>query len=101
MQVFDIAVVTFAQVIRMVPVRLGVIEDEFEIVLMAGIGHGAHHIHLPCGGRPGGSIISQLRVIQAESVMVFDQEDQILLTGRFGDLDPMLSIESIRPPFLI
>ena len=97
-QVLDISLVVLAEVVGMMPVRLGVIDYQFQVVLVAGVGDLLHDVDLPRRCRPGGLEVRQLRVVQAESVMMLDQEDQVLLPGVFGDFDPLLGVELLGVP---
>ena len=85
----------------MMPVGLGVIEYQLQVGLMAGVGHLFHHVDLPGRFWSSDLVVCQLGVVEAEAVVVLDQQDHVLHTGVFGDLDPGPGVELVGLPLLV
>ena len=73
----------------------------FRSCFVAGVGHVLHHVDLPGRLGPGALVVGQLGVVEAEAVVVLDQEDHVLHAGVLGDLDPLLGVELVRLPLLV
>jgi hypothetical protein len=100
-QVLDVAGVVLGAVVGVVPVGLGVVNDELQAGLVAGVGHLLHHVDLPGRLGPGDPVVGQLRVVEAEPVVVLDQEDHVLHAGVLGDLDPLAGVELVGLPLFV
>ena len=78
--------------IGVMPVHYGVVETESDAVLFAGFGKLGEYVSLKRSGVHY-VIVGNLRIPQAEAIVVFRGDDHVLHSGVFGDSSPLVSVK--------